>query len=386
MLPLAQNAHGAEGGDAHGGGVGAVGATGGAHGAGASQPQGLAGVAVDFHQLRGPGQLLHGGEAHEGPQGAAGVGRLHLVADGTHLFHSGVPLLVGVEPDADIHAAGGGDGVDAGAAGDLAAVEGHMVEVRQVLDGHHLAGGLPDGAGALFRGGAAVAGDARHIQADDAAALTAGDKGAVRQAAFKGEGGAAALGVGLQELHGRHAGEGVTGLLVADGHQLELAAVVAGVLQCADHIQGDHQSALAVVDAGTVDGVALHPPRAAGEAAHGMDRIHMAQQQNRRQRLGRRPGSQARAGTLRAELFRLHAKGTAVGVQMAGQQVNGGRVGAGGLHFHQCLPQKQHLIVILIQIMQGVFQLCHCALLLCRKYGAILARIRLPVIHVFPFV
>lgn len=140
-----------------------------------------------------------------------------------------------------------------------------------------------------------MAGNALHIQADDAAALAAGDQCAVGRPLSKVKGGPAAPGVDSRKSTAaiREREWPVSSSLTVT--RLELAAVIAGVLQCADHVQGDHQSALAVVDAGTVHAVALHPPGPAGKAAHGVDGIHVAQQQNRRQRLGSGPGGKARA-------------------------------------------------------------------------------------------
>ena len=133
-------------------------------------------------------------------------------------------------------------------------------------------------------------------------------------------------------------GEGVGGFLVTDQGQAQLAAVIACVLQSPDHVQGNDQSALAVMGAGTVDTAALQTPGTAGKGAHGVDGVHMAQQQNGRQCPGRGGGGQARSGPFGTELLRLHTKSPAVGVQMAGQPVNGFGIGAGGFHPNQRLP------------------------------------------------
>lgn len=70
----------------------------------------------------------------------------------------------------------------------------------------------------------------------------------------------AAQGLPLQKVHRLPLGQGVGGLLVAQQHQAKLAAVIARVQQRPDHIQGDHQPTLAVVDAGAVHLIALQPP------------------------------------------------------------------------------------------------------------------------------
>ena len=183
-----------------------------------------------------------------------------------------------------------------------------------------------------------MAGDALHRQADHAAALAAGDDVPIQQATFKSEGGAAALGVALEELHGGHLGQGVPGFLIADQGQAQLAAVVADVLQGPDYIQCHDQSALAVMNAGAVDAAVPPGEGTAGEGTHRVNGIHVAQQQNGRQCPGRGGGGQARSGPFGTELLRLHTKSPAVGVQMAGQPVNGFGIGAGGFHPNQRLP------------------------------------------------
>ena len=140
------------------------------------------------------------------------------------------------------------------------------------------------------------------------------------------------------------------GFLVTDQGQAQLAAVIACVLQSPDHVQGNDQSALAVMGAGTVDTAALQTPGTAGKGAHGVDGVHMAQQQHGGAGAHPGPGGEAGARTLRAEEGSVHAQSAAEGVQMAGQPVYGLGVGAGGLQADDGLPQAQHFTAAAIQI------------------------------------
>lgn len=89
--------------------------------------------------------------------------------------HGLAVILVGAEADGHRDLAAVRHHIGAGAAVDDTAVVGDMGGVGEGVNGHDLPGGLQYGAGALFRGGARVAGDALHPQGQDAASFAGGD-------------------------------------------------------------------------------------------------------------------------------------------------------------------------------------------------------------------